>query len=97
MFPFYTPLHLYHVSFSQASKNAIQNRPNCNTKAPVKKHGMGKGLMTVWRATNPDVRDLPVGFGFADQEVHRTSNSKTPTSINRSQKSVATNVTYLNL
>jgi hypothetical protein len=87
---------LYRVFFSQASKNAIQNHPNCNTKAPVKKHGMGKGLMTVWRATNPDARNVPVGFGFADREVHLTSNSKTPMSTNRPRKAVTTNVSYPN-
>ncbi|WJX48200.1 hypothetical protein P8452_34796 [Trifolium repens] len=79
------------VKRRKASKNAIQNHPNCNTKAPVKKHGMGKGLMTVWRATNPDTRNVPVGFGFADREVHLTSNSKTPMSTNRPRKAVTTN------
>lgn len=28
----------------------------------AKRHGMGKGLMTVWRATNPDGGDLPNGL-----------------------------------
>ncbi|CAJ2636583.1 unnamed protein product [Trifolium pratense] len=79
------------VKRRKASKNAIQNRPNCNTKEPVKKHGMGKGLMAVWRATNPDARNTPVGFGFADREVHLTSNSKTPMSTNRPRKAVTTN------
>ncbi|GAB2277705.1 hypothetical protein Dimus_012408 [Dionaea muscipula] len=29
-------------------------QPQNETCAPVRKHGMGKGLMTLWRATNPD-------------------------------------------
>ncbi|XP_068653269.1 homeobox-DDT domain protein RLT3-like isoform X2 [Aristolochia californica] len=36
---------------------------------PVRKHGMGKGLMTVWRATNPDAKGLPTGLNFAYEEV----------------------------
>ena len=30
---------------------------------------MGKGLMTVWRATNPHAGDIPTGIDFADVEV----------------------------
>ncbi|KAL5052765.1 hypothetical protein RYX36_033447 [Vicia faba] len=71
------------VKRRKASNSALQNHPNCNMKAPVKKHGMGKGLMTVWRATNHDTRDLPVGFGFSDRE--------TPISIIRSRKAVIVN------
>lgn len=96
--PVYTPVHLCWVLFLQASNSAIQNHPDCNMKAPVKKHGIGKGLMTVWRATNPDVGDLPIGFGFADREVHLTSKSKTQKLVrekNRSQKTVTMNVSYL--
>ncbi|XP_029127336.1 homeobox-DDT domain protein RLT3 [Cajanus cajan] len=59
----------------KVSKSAIQSPVDCNTKAPVRKHGIGKGLMTVWRATNPDSRDLPIGFGIAGQEVPLISNS----------------------
>lgn len=28
---------------------------------PVKRHGIGKGLMTAWRATNPGGGDFPSG------------------------------------
>lgn len=52
---------------------------------------MGKGLMTIWRATNHDARDLPISFGSVDKDVHLTSNTKTPISVNRSQKAVTTN------
>ncbi|XP_073225978.1 homeobox-DDT domain protein RLT3 isoform X3 [Cicer arietinum] len=85
------PVKRRKVFFSQASKSAIQSHPSCNMKAPVKKHGMGKGLMTVWRATNPDARDLPNGFGIADREVHPISNSKTSIPVSRSQKAVTMN------
>ncbi|KAK7399047.1 hypothetical protein VNO78_10222 [Psophocarpus tetragonolobus] len=59
----------------KVSKSAIQSLTNCSMKTPVKKHGIGKGLMTVWRATNPDAGDLPIGFGVAGQEVPLISNS----------------------
>ncbi|XP_058183362.1 homeobox-DDT domain protein RLT3 [Rhododendron vialii] len=36
--------------------------------APVKKHGIGKGLMTVWRAINPDGGDTPTGVNFNERE-----------------------------
>ncbi|KAG5533005.1 hypothetical protein RHGRI_027294 [Rhododendron griersonianum] len=36
--------------------------------APVKKHGIGKGLMTVWRAINPDGGDIPTGVNFNERE-----------------------------
>ncbi|KAK6940406.1 WHIM1 domain, partial [Dillenia turbinata] len=41
--------------------------PN-ETSVPVKKHGIGKGLMTVWRATNPNGGDFPTGLRFAGRE-----------------------------
>ncbi|KAF9618410.1 hypothetical protein IFM89_001133 [Coptis chinensis] len=33
------------------------------------KHGMGKGLMTVWRATNPGVGDCPTGVNYSDRDI----------------------------
>lgn len=35
--------------------------------APAKKHGMGKGLMTVWQATNPHAGNFPTGIDFANE------------------------------
>ncbi|TKY60775.1 DDT domain superfamily [Spatholobus suberectus] len=78
----------------KVSKSAIQSHSDCNMKAPVKKHGIGKGLMTVWRATNPDARDLPIGFGVAGQEVPLISNSirqKPVHEKNRPRKTVNVN------
>lgn len=40
---------------------------------PVEKHGMGKGLMTAWRAINPHGGDIPTGIDFSGEEVHRLS------------------------
>ncbi|GFZ14580.1 homeodomain-like transcriptional regulator [Actinidia rufa] len=36
--------------------------------ALVKQHGIGKGLMTVWRAINPDGGDFPTGVNFKERE-----------------------------
>lgn len=47
----------------------------------MKKHGIGKGLMTVWRATNRDGGDFPTGLDFGDNEV--ASVSLTSTSMSR--------------
>lgn len=92
-------MHLSQVLFGQGSKSAIRSLADCNMKAPVKKHGIGKGLMTVWRATNPDAGDVPIGFGVDGQEVPLLSNSigqKLIHENNRSRKTVNRNVSYLN-
>ncbi|XP_015868893.1 homeobox-DDT domain protein RLT3 [Ziziphus jujuba] len=60
----------------KVSKHVVTNHTLRNAKnAPVRKHGIGKGLMTVWRATNPHGGDLPTGVGLADREVTDVSNS----------------------
>ncbi|KAA8534625.1 hypothetical protein F0562_032116 [Nyssa sinensis] len=53
----------------KVSKPIILDDQACKQNAPVKKHGIGKGLMTVWRATNPDAEDFPTGVDFADREA----------------------------
>jgi hypothetical protein len=52
---------------------------NCidHGRAPVKKYGMGKGLMTVWRVTNPGGGDFPVESDKTFQKSTPKSN-KTP-------------------
>ncbi|KAK9291662.1 hypothetical protein L1049_019611 [Liquidambar formosana] len=51
-------------------KPAIVDHQDYTKKSgSVKKHGIGKGLMTVWRATNPDAGNLPTGVDFADREI----------------------------
>ncbi|XP_058071521.1 homeobox-DDT domain protein RLT3 isoform X2 [Magnolia sinica] len=37
--------------------------------APVKKYGIGKGLMTVWHATNPQARSFPSCVNFINREA----------------------------
>ncbi|XP_011008202.1 PREDICTED: uncharacterized protein LOC105117236 isoform X1 [Populus euphratica] len=51
---------------------------NCNESAPVKKHGMGKGLMTVWRVTNPDGGDFPTGIHCGGSQITVTPQISTP-------------------
>ncbi|XP_022639986.1 homeobox-DDT domain protein RLT3 isoform X2 [Vigna radiata var. radiata] len=68
----------------KGSKSAIRRLTDCNRTAPVKKHGIGKGLMTVWRATNPDAGDLPINFGVDGQEVPLLSvNNRSRKTVNR--------------
>ncbi|KAL7215474.1 hypothetical protein ACSBR1_027608 [Camellia fascicularis] len=53
----------------KVSKPTLLDYQVCNKKsAPVKKHGIGKGLMTVWRAINPDGGDFPSGVNFNERE-----------------------------
>lgn len=37
---------------------------------------MGKGLMTVWRVTNPHAGDIPTGIDFADEGTGASPISK---------------------
>ncbi|XP_055831530.1 homeobox-DDT domain protein RLT3 isoform X2 [Solanum dulcamara] len=39
--------------------------------ATLRNHGMGKGLMTVWRATNPHAGDIPTGVDFGESAGER--------------------------
>ncbi|KAF5183056.1 Homeobox-ddt domain protein rlt3 [Thalictrum thalictroides] len=50
-----------------------------NTKKSVSlnKHGMGKGLMTVWRATNPGARSHPTGVNITDVYFNSASANST--------------------
>ena len=67
------------------SKPAVLHQQFCNNKsAPAKIHGIGKGLMTVWRATNPGAGDFPTGIDFADGQVAAVS----PTSTSILRKSL---------
>ncbi|WOL01008.1 homeobox-DDT domain protein RLT3 [Canna indica] len=42
---------------------------------PTGKHGMGKGLMTVWCATQPNEQNLPDGVSFTDRSTWRSLRS----------------------
>ncbi|KAE9614034.1 putative transcription factor & chromatin remodeling DDT family [Lupinus albus] len=88
------PENLINTKRKKVYKSAIVSHPDCNMEVPVKKHGVGKGLMTVWMATNPDGRDLPIGYGLVDQEVRLASNSilhKPVCDNKRSRKTVTMN------
>ncbi|KAL4363236.1 hypothetical protein GQ457_04G025600 [Hibiscus cannabinus] len=49
---------------------------NINEKAPVKKHGIGKGLMTVWRVVNPECGNIPTGVDFSNREIGAPSQTR---------------------
>ncbi|KAK4747325.1 hypothetical protein SAY87_026362 [Trapa incisa] len=56
--------------------------PRANSTA--KRHGMGKGLMTVWRATNPDGGNLPSGIDLVrGNDLSPGSGSRKPLSQKR--------------
>ncbi|XP_022976954.1 homeobox-DDT domain protein RLT3 [Cucurbita maxima] len=48
--------------------------------APFKTHGIGKGLMTVWQATNPDAGKFPAGINFSGRELMDASSVSTSSS-----------------
>ena len=65
----------------------------------MKKHGIGKGLMTVWRAINPDGGDFPTGVNFNGEPAPfqiSDSASKKPVVLERkSQKRQPVVVSHL--
>ncbi|KAH1081630.1 hypothetical protein J1N35_021391 [Gossypium stocksii] len=48
---------------------SIDHQNNRNESASVKKHGMGKGLMTVWRVVNPEGGDIPTGIDISNRQI----------------------------
>ncbi|XAR53571.1 hypothetical protein NMG60_11022181 [Bertholletia excelsa] len=57
----------------KVSKPSLLDYHVCNKNGSnVKQHGIGKGLMTAWRAINPDGGDFPTGV---------TSNEKEPMAV----------------
>ncbi|XP_050205554.1 homeobox-DDT domain protein RLT3 [Mercurialis annua] len=53
----------------KVSKQSISTCLDHNNSGPAIKHGMGKGLMTIWRATNPNGGNFPTGISFAEKEI----------------------------
>ncbi|XVF81356.1 hypothetical protein PTKIN_Ptkin15bG0148700 [Pterospermum kingtungense] len=51
---------------------------NSNESAPVKKHGIGKGLMTVWRVVNPEGGDIPTGVDFSNRQLVAPPQTSSP-------------------
>lgn len=56
------------------------------SKVPEKKYGMGKALMTVWRATNSCNGKFSVGPNFFDGKVHRLPFTSYKETIRQKQK-----------
>ncbi|XP_039039455.1 homeobox-DDT domain protein RLT3-like [Hibiscus syriacus] len=48
---------------------SLDHQNNSNEKAPVKKHGIGKGLMTAWRVVNPKGGKITTGVDFSNREI----------------------------
>ncbi|GAV68407.1 LOW QUALITY PROTEIN: Homeobox domain-containing protein/DDT domain-containing protein [Cephalotus follicularis] len=54
----------------KVSKHSGIDHQDCNEGTTLpKKHGIGKGLMTVWRVTNPDGGDFPTGTDASVSQV----------------------------
>ncbi|KAF5746208.1 hypothetical protein HS088_TW06G00375 [Tripterygium wilfordii] len=45
----------------KVSKHVLIDHEDSDKSAPVRKHGVGKGLMTAWRVTNPNGGYFPTG------------------------------------
>lgn len=70
----------------KVSKQASSVHADCCGKmaAPIKTHGIGKGLMTVWQATNPNAGDFPTGTIFGGRKFMDVS----PVSTSSSEQSL---------
>ncbi|KAJ8748191.1 hypothetical protein K2173_000599 [Erythroxylum novogranatense] len=68
------------ISSCQENQKAKKRRQNCVENASTKKHGIGKGLMTVWRAVNPNGGDLPTDINFFDRQINDAHPVSTPDS-----------------
>ncbi|WCJ37316.1 Homeobox-DDT domain protein RLT3 [Euphorbia peplus] len=62
----------------KVSKQVISRCQDYNNNTPAKKHGMGKGLMTLWRTINPSSSDFPSGIHSADRETVPRVSQKPP-------------------
>lgn len=55
---------------AKCQRGESKKRKNNNKEsAPKKKHGMGKGLMTVWQVVNSQGGDFPPGIDFFDGQI----------------------------
>lgn len=52
-------------------KHSAGKRLMTGKSATLRNHCMGKGLMTVWRATNPHAGDIPTGVDFGESAEER--------------------------
>ncbi|KAJ0113727.1 hypothetical protein Patl1_03208 [Pistacia atlantica] len=61
--------HIFLLLPFKVSKQDGLDHQDCYTKRdPVRKHGVGKGLMTVWRVVNPNGGRFPTGISSTDRQ-----------------------------
>lgn len=58
----------------------LDHQECCTNTDHVRKHGMGKGLMTAWRVMNPNGGTVPTGIDVADRQVTVVPQMATPLS-----------------
>lgn len=70
--PAFLYLGIFHIFLSLPFKVSMQEglgHQGCYTnRDPTRKHGVGKGLMTVWRVVNPNGGRFPTGISSADRQ-----------------------------
>ena len=64
--------------FQVSELTTIDYQNNGNKSAAVKKHGIGKGLMTVWRVVNPEGGDIPTGVDFSNRQIVAPPQTSSP-------------------
>lgn len=55
----------------------LNNQGSHEKSIPTRQHGLGKGLMTVWRVVNPDSGDVPTGVNFKQRKFTAVSSLQT--------------------
>ncbi|KAF5746229.1 hypothetical protein HS088_TW06G00397 [Tripterygium wilfordii] len=61
----------------KVSKHVLIDHEDSDKSAPVRKHGVGKGLMTAWRVTNPNGGYFPTGVTHIRLLHHRNHHART--------------------
>lgn len=71
---------MFHFDFKVSIHDELDHQECCTNTDPVRKHGMGKGLMTAWRVMNPNGGTVPTGIDVADRQVTVVPQMATPLS-----------------
>lgn len=71
---------MFHFHFKVTIHDELDHQECCTNTDPVRKHGMGKGLMTAWRVMNPNGGTVPTGIDVADRQVTVVPQMATPLS-----------------
>lgn len=61
--------YIFFLIFQVSDLTTIDSKNNGNDCGQVRKHGIGKGLMTVSRIVNPEGGDIPTGIDFSNQQI----------------------------